>query len=107
VFSWTPFRLTKTAVKLYQLLDPGCSTSAFIHISDRTMHEGNILDQQLSESGTLHPVDLIKWIMKSHMRNVSTYIRKASELERHENLRPGRRANGDERIQGSRGDVAR
>jgi hypothetical protein len=69
------------------------------------MHEGDILDHQLSESGTLHPVDLINWIMESSMQNVSTYIGNAPELDRHENIRPGRRANGDERTQGSRGDV--
>ena len=39
------------------------------------------------------------------MQNVSTYIGKTQDLERHENVRPGRRANGDERIQGSSVDV--
>ena len=57
VFPWAPFRLAKAAVKLHTLLDLRGNIPTFIHISDGTMHEVNILDQLLPEAGAFYIMD--------------------------------------------------
>jgi hypothetical protein len=57
VFSWSPFRSTKAAVKLHTLLDLRGNIPTFIHISDGKMHEVNILDQLLPEPGAFYIMD--------------------------------------------------
>lgn len=57
VFPWAPFRLAKAAVTLHTLLDLRGNIPTFIHISDGTMHEVNILDQLLPEPGAFYVMD--------------------------------------------------
>ncbi len=57
VFPWAPFRLAKAAVTLHTLLDLRGNIPTFIHISDGTMHEVNILDQLLPEAGAFYIMD--------------------------------------------------
>jgi hypothetical protein len=57
VFSWAPFRTAKAAVKLHTLLDLRGNIPAFIHISDGTMHEVNVLDQLAPEAGAFYVMD--------------------------------------------------
>jgi IS4 transposase len=44
VFSWAKFRKTKAAVKLHTMLDLKTSIPDFIHITDGSIHDVNILD---------------------------------------------------------------
>ena len=57
VFPWAPFRSTKAAVKLHTLLDLRGNIPSFIFISDGKMHDVNILDQLLPETGAFYVVD--------------------------------------------------
>lgn len=44
VFWWAKFRKHKAAVKLHTLLDVKCEIPCFIHITDGTLHDVNVLD---------------------------------------------------------------
>lgn len=44
VFSWAKFRKTKAAVKIHAMLDLKTSIPDFIHITDASVHDINILD---------------------------------------------------------------
>ena len=57
LFPWAPFRQTKAAVKLHTLLDLQGNIPAFIHISDGKLHDVNILDQLIPESGAFYIMD--------------------------------------------------
>ena len=57
VFPWAPFRRAKAAIKVHTLLDLRCNIPTFIHISDGKVHEVNVLDQLLPESGVFYIVD--------------------------------------------------
>ena len=57
VFPWAPFRSAKAAVKLHTRLDLRGNIPTFIHISDGTTHEVNILDQLLPEAGAFYIID--------------------------------------------------
>jgi hypothetical protein len=57
VFPWAPFRTTKAAVKLHTLLDLRGNIPSFIHISDGKMHEVNVLDMLIPESGAFYIMD--------------------------------------------------
>lgn len=57
VFPWAPFRTTKAAIKLHTLLDLRGNIPSFIHISDGTMHEVNVLDYLLPEPGAFYVMD--------------------------------------------------
>jgi hypothetical protein len=54
VFSWTPFRSTKAAVKLHTLLDLRGSIPSFIFISDGKFHDVNVLDHLVPEPGAFY-----------------------------------------------------
>ena|ERR1700678_3526796 len=62
-FFWFRLRLlvrpctAKAAVKLPTLLDLRGNIPAFIHISDGTMHEVNVLDQLVPEAGASYVMD--------------------------------------------------
>jgi hypothetical protein len=51
LFPWASFRATKAAVKLHTLLDLRGAIPAFIHISDGTLHDVNVLDLLIPEPG--------------------------------------------------------
>ena len=57
LFPWAPFRRTKAAVKLHTLLDLRGNIPAFIHISDGKLHDVNILEQLIPESGAFYIMD--------------------------------------------------
>jgi Transposase DDE domain len=57
VFPWAPFRKAKAAVKLHTLLDLRGSIPSFIHVSDGKMHDVNVLDMLIPESGAFYVMD--------------------------------------------------
>ena len=57
VFPWAPFRSTKAAIKLHTLLDLRGNIPSFIFISNGKMHDVNILDQLVPESGAFYVMD--------------------------------------------------
>ena len=57
VFSWAPFRSTKAAIKLHTLLDLRGNFPSFLHISDGKLHDVNVLDLLLPESGAFYIMD--------------------------------------------------
>jgi len=57
VFPWAKFRRTKAAVKLHTLLDLRGSIPSFIHISDGSLHDVNVLDQLIPEAGAFYIMD--------------------------------------------------
>ncbi len=57
VFSWAPFRSTKAAIKLHTLLDLRGNIPLFLHISDGKLHDVNVLDLLLPESGAFYIMD--------------------------------------------------
>jgi hypothetical protein len=57
VFPWAKFRSTKSAVKLHTLIDLRGNIPTFIHISDGKMHDVNVLDILLVETGAFYIMD--------------------------------------------------
>jgi hypothetical protein len=57
VFSWAHFRETKGAVKAHTLLDLRGNLPTFIHITDGTVHDVNVLDVLPIEPGACYIVD--------------------------------------------------
>jgi len=57
VFPWANFRETKAAIKLHTLLDLRGSIPTFIHISDGKLHDVNVLDHLIPESGAFYIMD--------------------------------------------------
>jgi hypothetical protein len=57
LFAWAPFRRREAAVKLHTLLDLRGAIPAFIHISDGTWHDVNVLDLLLPEAGAFYVMD--------------------------------------------------
>lgn len=68
-FPWAQFRQTKGAVKLHTLLDLRGNIPTFISITDGKVHDVNILDDLIPESGAIYLMDrgyldferLFKW----------------------------------------------
>ena len=57
VFSWAHFRETKGAVKAHTLLDLRGNLPSFIHITDGTVHDVNVLDVLPIEPGACYIID--------------------------------------------------
>jgi hypothetical protein len=57
VFPWAKFRKTKGAVKLHTLLDLRGNIPTFIRISDGKLHDVNVLDEIIPESGSFYIMD--------------------------------------------------
>ncbi len=57
VFPWAHFRKAKGAIKLHTLLDLQGNIPSFIHISDGKMHDVNVLDILMPESGAMYVMD--------------------------------------------------
>jgi hypothetical protein len=57
LFPWAPFRSTKAAIKLHTLLDLRGAIPTFLHITDGTVHDVNILDLLLPEPGAFYVMD--------------------------------------------------
>jgi transposase len=57
LFPWAKFRKHKAAVKMHTLLDLHGNIPTFIHITDGTVHDVNILDEFLPETGAFYVMD--------------------------------------------------
>ncbi len=57
LFPWAKFRRTKGAVKLHTLLNLRGSIPEFIHISDGKLHDVNVLDMMIPETGSIYVMD--------------------------------------------------
>jgi hypothetical protein len=57
VFWWAKFRKHKAAVKLHTLLDVKCELPCFIHITDGTVHDVNVLDVIEFEAEAFYVMD--------------------------------------------------
>lgn len=57
LFPWAPFRSAEAAIKLHTLLDLRGPIPSFIHISDGTLHDVNVLDMLLPEAGAFYVMD--------------------------------------------------
>jgi hypothetical protein len=57
LFPWASFRSAEAAIKLHTLLDLRGAIPSFIHISDGTMHDINVLDMLLPEAGAFYVMD--------------------------------------------------
>jgi DDE family transposase/uncharacterized protein DUF4372 len=57
LFPWAKFRKHKAAVKMHTLLDLHGNIPTFIRITDGTVHDVNILDEFLPETGAFYVMD--------------------------------------------------
>jgi hypothetical protein len=57
LFEWASFRSTKAAVKMHTLLDLRGNIPTFIHVSDGTMGDVNVLDFMPIEAGAFYVMD--------------------------------------------------
>ena len=57
LFPWARFRKRKGAVKLHTLLDLRGNIPTFIHLSDGTLHDVNMLDRIAFEAGSFYVMD--------------------------------------------------
>ena len=57
MFPWAPFRTAKAAVKVHTLLDLRGAIPSFIHISNGKLHDINVLDLLIPESGAFYIMD--------------------------------------------------
>jgi len=57
MFPWARFRKHKGAIKLHTLLDLRGSIPTFIYISDGKLHDINVLDHLITESGSFYVMD--------------------------------------------------
>jgi len=57
VFPWARFRKTKGAIKVHTLLDLRGSIPTFVAITDGKVHEVNILDRLIPETGAIYIMD--------------------------------------------------
>jgi hypothetical protein len=57
LFPWARFRKHKAAVKMHTLLDLHGNIPTFIRITDGTVHDVNILDEILPETGAFYVMD--------------------------------------------------
>ena len=57
LFPWTRFRKTKSAIKLHTLMNLRGSIPEFIHITDGTVHDVNILDLLVPTPGAFYIMD--------------------------------------------------
>jgi predicted nucleic acid binding AN1-type Zn finger protein len=57
LFPWAKFRKTKAAIKLHTAMDIKGSIPTFIHISEGTIHDVNILDLMTAEPGAIYVMD--------------------------------------------------
>lgn len=57
IFWWAKFRKTKGAIKLHTLLDVKTSIPCFVHITEATIHEVNVMDELVYETGSFYVFD--------------------------------------------------
>jgi hypothetical protein len=57
VFPWARFRKTKAGIKLHTLLDLRGNIPSFVATTDGKVHDVNILDQLIPETGAIYVMD--------------------------------------------------
>lgn len=57
LFPWAKFRITKAAIKIHTLLNLQNNIPAFIYITDGSVHDVNILDELITETGSFYIID--------------------------------------------------
>ena len=57
LFPWARFRHRKAAIKMHTLLDLRGNIPAFLHITDGKVHDVNVLDQIVPETGAFYVMD--------------------------------------------------
>ena len=57
LFPWASFRTTKSAVKMHTLLDLRGNIPAFIHVTNGSIHDVNVMDMIPFESGAFYVMD--------------------------------------------------
>jgi len=80
LFPWAKFRKHKAAVKLHTLMDLKGSIPTFIRITDGKVHDVNILDDLILESGAIYIMDrgyLDFARLYAFTQNLSTFITRA------------------------------
>jgi transposase len=80
LFPWAKFRKNKAAVKLHTLMDLKGSIPTFIRITDGKVHDVNILDDLILESGAIYVMDrgyLDFARLFTFTQNLSTFITRA------------------------------
>jgi hypothetical protein len=96
LFPWASFRATKAAVKLHILLDLRGAIPAVIHISDGTLHDGNVLDLLIPASQSRAPAS--GWQFLRHQRRVQLHVRlpvlPTCRSQHRIDLQSGRRVDG-------------
>lgn len=84
VFWWAKFRKHKAAVKLHTLLDVKCEIPCFIHITDGTVHDVNVLDILEFEANAFYVMDrgYIDWhrLYNIHLAGAYFVIRAKNNL---------------------------
>ncbi|MEM1219339.1 MAG: IS4 family transposase [Bacteroidota bacterium] len=76
VFWWAKFRKHKAAVKLHTLLDVKCEIPCFIHISEGSMHDVNVLDIIEFESEAFYVMDrgYVDWTRLYQIHQAGAYF---------------------------------
>ena len=57
VFPWAKFRKTKSGIKLHTLLDLRGNIPSFVDITDAKLHDVNVLDYLIPETGAIYIMD--------------------------------------------------
>lgn len=57
LFPWARFSPSKATVKMHTLLDLRGAIPAFVHVSDGTLHDVNVLDLLIPEAGAFYVMD--------------------------------------------------
>jgi len=80
LFPWAKFRKRKAAVKIHTLMDLKGSIPTFIRITDGKVHDVNILDELILESGAIYIMDrgyLDFARLYTFTQNLSTFVTRA------------------------------
>ncbi len=80
LFPWAKFRKHKAAVKVHTLMDLRGSIPTFIRITDGKVHDVNILDELVLESGAIYVMDrgyLDFARLFTFTQNLSTFVTRA------------------------------
>jgi len=85
VFWWAKFRKHKAAIKLHTLLDVRCEIPCFIHVSEGSVHDVNVLDILEFEPDAFYVMDrgYVDWTRLYHIHQSGAYfvIRAKSNLD--------------------------
>lgn len=76
VFWWAKFRKHKAAIKLHTLLDVKCQIPCFIHITEGSVHDVNVLDILEFEVDAFYVMDrgYVDWTRLYHIHQAGAYF---------------------------------